>query len=125
MCGHFLLDHDAVKWSAAEICSIQLKDRSLKGHSVVGCKAASLELPRVLISVQDLCGLVLIKWERVIMISIISILFIINEHTVSKQCCIFLKECPTMFKACITLVNGKLQKSNATLQLFWNYYCFQ
>ena len=65
MCGHFLLDHDAVKWSAAEICSIQLKDRSLKGHSVVGCKAASLELPRVLISVQDLCGLVLIKWDRV------------------------------------------------------------
>ena len=110
MCGHFLLDHDAVKWSAAEICIIQLKDRSLKGHSGVGCKiprltvirnpspewelraeksssvrseagsgcdgqqswnklcgagAASLELPRVLICVQDLCGLVLIKWERV------------------------------------------------------------
>jgi hypothetical protein len=49
----------------------------------------------------------------------------INEHTVSKQCCIFLKECPTMFKECITLVNGKLQNSNATLQLFWNYDCFQ
>ena len=37
----------------------------------------------------------------------------------------FLEGMPTMFNECITLVNGKLQKSNATLQPFWNYCCFQ
>ena len=88
-----------MKWSTAEICIIQLKDRSLKGHSVVGCKirswnklcgagAASLELPKVLISVQDLCGIVLNKREIVIMISLISILFIriiYFVHTMGKD----------------------------------------
>ena len=33
-----------------------------------------------------------------------------NEHTLPEQCCIFLQECPTMFKECNTLVNGKNAK---------------
>ena len=43
-----LRQHDVMKCSAVQICIIQLKDRSMKGHSVVGCKAIHVrERPEV------------------------------------------------------------------------------
>ena len=46
------------------------------------------------------------------------------EAMYSKACCAFLKECLTVFKECITLCNGKLQESNAILQLVLNILMF-
>ena len=40
--------HDVMKCSAVPICIIQLKDSSMKGHSVVGCTAIHVrERPEV------------------------------------------------------------------------------
>ena len=54
--------------------------------------------------------------------SILSTAASIEALYAKNKCCIFLKECSTMLKERITLYNGTLQKSSATLHFFQIYY---